>query len=109
MGAQGPVGVVDRWTEYRDFTFDRGQVDIRASDRRKVDEIAAYLVNNPSLQVGIDGTSDRRNQRLSDGRANSVRVALMQAGVPATRIREGAFNDPQFDHDGRVEVLISTQ
>ena len=108
-GAQGPVGAVDRWTAYRDFSFDDGRMDIRASDRSTVSDIALYLANNPSLQVGIDGTADPRNQNLSDGRVSAVRAALMQAGVQDYRIRRGAFNDPQFRQDGRVEILISTQ
>jgi hypothetical protein len=108
-GARGPVGAVDRWTAYRAFTFDDGRMDIRASDQDTVSEISMYLANNPSLQVGIDGTADSRNQNLSDGRVSAVRAALMQAGVQDYRIRRGAFNDPQFRHDGRVEILISTQ
>jgi outer membrane protein OmpA-like peptidoglycan-associated protein len=74
-----------------------------------VAEIAAYLAKNPSLQVGIDGTTDSPNQDLTAGRVGAVRAALMQAGVPDQKIRRGAFNDPQFTHDGRVEVLLSTQ
>jgi hypothetical protein len=110
MGPQGPAGIVNSWTAYRDFTFDRGRTEILPAGRNTAAEIAQYLAKNPSLQVGIDGTMmDSRNQSLSDGRVNSVRVALQQAGVPASRIRQGAFNDPQFSHDGRVEVLISTQ
>jgi outer membrane protein OmpA-like peptidoglycan-associated protein len=84
-------------------------MDVRASDQDMVSEISMYLANNPSLQVGIDGTSDLRNQNLSEGRVSAVRTALMRAGVQDSRIRRGAFNDPQFIHDGRVEVLISTQ
>jgi outer membrane protein OmpA-like peptidoglycan-associated protein len=108
-GAQGSVGAVDRWTAYRAFSFDEGTVDIQASDRGTVSEIAMYLAQNPSLQVGIDGTADPRNQSLSDGRMSTVRTALMQAGVPDHKIRRGAFNDPLFVRNGRVEVLLSTQ
>ena len=109
-GAQGPAGVIASWTAYREFTFDQGRVDIRRSQRGMASEIASYLANNPSLQVGIDGTMmDSRNQSLTDGRVNSVRVALEQAGVPNYKIRQGAFNDPQFTHDGGVEVLLSTR
>jgi hypothetical protein len=110
MGPQGPTGIVNSWTAYRDFTFDRGQTEIQPAGRATAANIASYLAHNPSLQVGIDGTMiDARNQSLTDGRVHSVRVALEQAGVPGYRIKEGAFNDPQFSHDGRVEVLISTR
>jgi hypothetical protein len=109
MGAPGVVGVVATWTEYRDFTFDEGRADLRGNDQRKANEISAYLVNNPSLQVAIDGTMDTRNQNLGAARVTSVRSALLQAGVPDYKIQQGAFADPQLSHDGRVKVLISTQ
>jgi hypothetical protein len=107
-GAQGLVGAVDRWTAYRAITFDDGTADIRASDRGTVSEIATYLAKNPSLEVGIDGTADPYYQSLSEGRVNTVRTALMQAGVPDHKIRRGTFNDPLFVRNGRVEVLLST-
>jgi hypothetical protein len=107
-GAHGLVGAVDRWTPYRAFGFDNGTADIQASDRSTVSEIAMYLAKNPSLEVGIDGTANPRFQSLSAGRVSAVRTALMQAGVPDYKIRRGAFNDPLFVRDGRVEVLLST-
>jgi outer membrane protein OmpA-like peptidoglycan-associated protein len=68
-----------------------GRMHIRASDRSTVSDIALYLANNSSLQVGIDGTADPRNQNLSDGRVSAVRTALMRAGVQDYRIRRGAI------------------
>jgi outer membrane protein OmpA-like peptidoglycan-associated protein len=68
---------------------------------------------NPSLQIGIDGSmdprgSDPRDQNLSDRRVSAVRDALVQAGVPSYKILTGAFGDTQLTRDRRVEVLIST-
>jgi outer membrane protein OmpA-like peptidoglycan-associated protein len=37
-----------------------------------------------------------------------VRDALIQAGVPASKIQAGAFGDTQLARDRRVEVLIRT-
>jgi outer membrane protein OmpA-like peptidoglycan-associated protein len=108
MGAQGPVGEIAHWTEYRDFTFDSGTANIRASDRNTATVIATYLASNPSLQLGIDGTMNPLNPTLSGQRVNAVRAALQQAGVPDSTIL-GAVNDPQFQHDGRVEILLSTR
>jgi outer membrane protein OmpA-like peptidoglycan-associated protein len=50
---------------------------------------------NPSLQVGIDGSmdpggTDPRDQNLSDRRVSTVREALIQAGVRADKIKTGA-------------------
>jgi outer membrane protein OmpA-like peptidoglycan-associated protein len=107
MGAQGPAGVIGRWMSYRDFWFESGEAGIWPSDTSKVSDIAAYVKQNPSLQVGID-TFDTRNQDLRDRRVNAVRDALIQAGVPAEKIGTGAFGDPKPRRDSRVEVLITT-
>ncbi|HUG37385.1 MAG TPA: OmpA family protein [Candidatus Limnocylindrales bacterium] len=114
LGAQGPVGVVASWTSIRNFTFEFSRAEIAASDRDKVSDIAAYMNQNPSLQIGIDGSMDPqgrdpRNQDLSDRRVGSVREALIAAGVPAHRIRTGAFGDPGQTRDRRVDVLVRTR
>jgi outer membrane protein OmpA-like peptidoglycan-associated protein len=45
---------------------------------------------------------------LRDRRINAVRLALIDAGVPAEKISTGAFGDPLPRNDARVEVLIAT-
>jgi outer membrane protein OmpA-like peptidoglycan-associated protein len=112
-GAQGPAGVVERWTSFRDFWFAFDRAEIQPSETSKVSEIAAYMKQNPSLHIGIDGSmdprgTDPRNQGLSDRRVNAIRDALIQAGVPAHKIQAGAFGDTRLTRDRRVEVLIST-
>jgi hypothetical protein len=52
------VGVIDRWTSFRDFIFEYERADIQPSDVSKVAEIAAYTKQNPSIQLGIDGSMD---------------------------------------------------
>jgi outer membrane protein OmpA-like peptidoglycan-associated protein len=113
IGGQGATGVVDRWTSFRDFMFDYDRADVQSADATKVAEIAAYMKQNPSLQVGIDGSmdprgTDPRDQKLSDRRVDAVRTALIGAGVPAYKIKTGAFGDTGLTKDRRVEVLIST-
>jgi outer membrane protein OmpA-like peptidoglycan-associated protein len=112
-GAQGPVGIVANWTVYRDYNFDSGRADIRPSNASTASEIASYMEQNPSLQIALDGFrdsggSDARSQNLSDRRVSNVRAALIKAGVPASKIRTGAYADPQKAHDGQVAVMLST-
>ena len=45
---------------------------------------------------------------MTDRRVESVRLALINAGVPAYRIKVGPFGDPKSRHDHRVEVLFAT-
>jgi outer membrane protein OmpA-like peptidoglycan-associated protein len=68
---------------------------------------------NPSLELGLDGTmdmngNDPHNADLRDRRTNAVRMALIDAGVPAEKIKVGAFGDPMTRRDRRVEVLFAT-
>jgi outer membrane protein OmpA-like peptidoglycan-associated protein len=87
------------WSSYRNFAFNAGSDAILGSDSDKVGEIAGYVSENPSYRVGIDGANPRR--------VENVRDALIDAGVPASRISTGAFGDPELRNDGRVAVLIS--
>jgi hypothetical protein len=70
-------------------------------ERDSISDIAAYIAQNPSLQLDIDGPSNSR--------AGSVRDALVQAGIPAYKIQMGAVGDPQLRRNDRVEVQINTR
>ena len=112
-GAQGPAGAVYRWTSYRAFWFDSDTTNLRSSDMSQVAEIAEYMKQNPSLKIGIDGSSpsgaNRRARDLADRRSTAVRNALIDAGVPGSRIEMGAFGDRHLVREGRVEVLLHTR
>jgi outer membrane protein OmpA-like peptidoglycan-associated protein len=112
-GPQGRAGVI-QWTSYRDFWFDADKAAIHDADWHIVTEIAAYMKNNPSLQLGIDGSTYPRatqwqDQNLCDRRVGAIRDALISAGVPVYRISEGMFGDVTLRRNGRVEVLLRTQ
>src|SRR5881397_3917212 len=110
-GIQGPAGVP--WTTFKDILFDSNSATIRTDEVVKVSEIAKYAKQNPSIMVGLDGY----NQGLSERRVGVIRDALIQAGVPASRIHSGAFGESRpkcndntrecYQRDRRVEVLIS--
>jgi len=128
MGAQGPAGpaaiqssAAKPWSSFRDFLFSFDQSAIRANETSHVTDIAAYMKQNPTAQVGIDGHTDPRgtdayNQSLSERRVNNIRDALVAAGVADGRIKAGAFGESQpkcnesteacWQADRRVEVLI---
>jgi len=110
--AQGPVEIVDPWTSFTEIWFDFNRVDLGSSEMSKVYEIADYINENPSLQVGIDRSTEPRgpeprDQNLSDRRVDVVRHALIEAGVPDYKIRTGAFGDAGLIRDRRVEMLMS--
>jgi outer membrane protein OmpA-like peptidoglycan-associated protein len=93
----GPAGSV--WSFYRDYTFNGDGDQILQPDSRKAREIADYLRQNPSARVAIDGPNERY--------IRSVRDALMDAGVPRSKIAFGAYGDPQRRGDHRVLVMVS--
>jgi outer membrane protein OmpA-like peptidoglycan-associated protein len=112
-GAQGPAGVMTGWTLYRDFRFDYNRSDLRDSEMKKISEIALYMKSNPSLAIGLDGSmdpqgTDPRSQDLSNHRVSAIRDALIQAGVPESRIQLGAFGDKTLVQDRRVPALLCT-
>ena len=113
-GAQGPLGrshdqAIDgeRWSSYRDFWFDYNSSSIDATDSSKVTDIVSYLKQNPSFRLAIDGALPAGDADLSDRRVDSVREALIAAGVPAYKIYTGTFGDPLLRRERRVEVLFS--
>jgi outer membrane protein OmpA-like peptidoglycan-associated protein len=113
QGDRGVAGIVGSWTSYRDYTFAYNDARVQDSDAAKSANIAAYMKANPSLQLGLDGTIDPRgadpkDQALSDRRVEAVRASLIDAGVPAYKIKVGAYGDSKTRRDRRVEVLFAT-
>lgn len=119
-GAQGATA--PGWAKFNNILFDFDKSDIRATETSKVAAIAAYLNQNPSAKVGIDGYADPRgtdayNQALSERRVNTIQDALVKAGVPSRKIQTGAFGEKRlkctekteacWQRDRRVEVLVS--
>jgi len=78
------------------------------ADLKRVAEIADYMKQNPSLNIGLDGHMDPENRPLSDRRVAAMRDSLIKAGMPASHIETGAFGSPAQRRAGRVEVLLRT-
>jgi outer membrane protein OmpA-like peptidoglycan-associated protein len=66
-GAQGPAGMAGArspappgtvWASLKDFTFDYDRADIRSAEVNQPSEIAGYVRQNPSVRLGIDGSTD---------------------------------------------------
>lgn len=111
-GDPAPTGIVDPWRSLTELWFDFNGVDLPSSELNKLAAIKAYIDENPSLQVGIDGSLDplgteMRGQNLGDLRVGVVRDALIEAGVPAYKIRTGAFGAEGLTEDQRVGILVS--
>jgi outer membrane protein OmpA-like peptidoglycan-associated protein len=104
----------------REIIFDFDEEEIRPSELSKISDIASYVNQNPSVRLGIAGSTDLRgtdqeSEDLSQERVANVRDALVRTGVSADRIETGGFaadrdrcddrTDRCSERDGRVEVL----
>lgn len=93
------------------FEFDK--TTITPESNQELDRQAKFLQDNPEISILITGHTDSKgsdeyNMRLSDGRANAVRQALIDRGIAPERLKaEGrgetepiATNDTE---EGRAE------
>jgi peptidoglycan-associated lipoprotein len=76
----------------QDIFFDYDAYEVRGDAQGQLSKAAAYLAQNPTIKVLIGGYCDERgsneyNLNLGQSRANSVKQALVQAGVAGDRLR----------------------
>lgn len=102
--------------------FDHDKADLKPAADSEVRKLAQFLQENPERKVLIEGFTDSTgaasyNQQLSQTRADSVRHALVRAGVDPSRIQTIGLGEahPVSDNSSaasramnrRVEVTIS--
>lgn len=78
--------------------FDYDKYEFTSNERKKLDELAAWLEGNPTINVQLNGHTDSRasdayNQTLSENRNESVRTYLVSKGVAAERIKTKAYSE----------------
>lgn len=124
VGAQGPAGLRGAdvaWLPFGDVQFDFNKAELRPFDASRVAQLAAYLKQNPTFRVELEGFTDPRgtreyNMKLSARRVNGVRDALIAAGVAKEQILVSAYGDLNrkcaqegeecWQQDRRVEVIV---
>lgn len=107
-----------------DVLFESGQSRLLAEGARNVAKLADFLKRNPQQAVLIEGYTDNvgsaaSNFELSEQRANAVKLALLNMGVPVERLRIRAHgeDDPTASNgtaagrqmNRRVEIVFSPQ
>jgi outer membrane protein OmpA-like peptidoglycan-associated protein len=105
-----------------DVLFDTGKADLKPGSQRALDQIAAFLSENPERKVQIEGFTDSQgsddfNQQLSQNRADAVATAIIRRGVAADRVRALGYGEefPVASNSSpgsrqlnrRVEVIVS--
>lgn len=107
-----------------DVLFDVGKANLKSGGVRVVSKLAGYLEANAQRTVSIEGHtdssgSDEYNQQLSQRRAESVKAALVGAGISPERIVAQGFGEAypvagNEDASGRqlnrrVEIVLSDE
>lgn len=93
--------------------FDYNKATIRPESRDSVEKIAGVLQEYPKVNVRVEGhtdsiASEAYNQRLSEARADSVKNALVELGVGASRIESVGLGElhpvaPNDTPEGRAD------
>jgi len=107
---------------FGDVLFDLDRAELKPGGLRSVQKLADFLNQNKERHVIVEGYtdstgSDSYNQRLSERRADAVRMALIRMGVDPQRIVSQGYGEayPVASNDSpsgramnrRVEVTIS--
>jgi peptidoglycan-associated lipoprotein len=76
----------------KDIYFDFNKADLRSDQQPTSQSDGSFLNQHPDLKILIEGHCDDRgseeyNLALGDNRANSMKTALLSAGVSADRIK----------------------
>lgn len=102
------------------FAFDKAE--LLEGAQRNLDQLASFLAQHPDRKVNIEGFTDSTgsedyNQNLSYRRADAVKSALQQRGVPARRIHAVGYGEAYpvasnsseagRQQNRRVEIIIS--
>lgn len=121
VGQQGQAVSETTRVSLREILFDYDTAEIRRSEMEKISDVALYVSENPSVNLGIDGATEplrgtsQAGATLTQQRVANVRDALIRSGVSASRIETGRFgaerslcNDSTeacAQREGRVEVM----
>jgi outer membrane protein OmpA-like peptidoglycan-associated protein len=119
QAAQTPRGIV---LTLDDVLFDTGKAHLKPGAQRSIDQIAAFLTENPERRVQVEGFTDSKgtndyNLELSQSRADAVAMAIIQRGIDAQRVRALGYgeefpvasnnNDGSRQLNRRVEIIVS--
>jgi len=123
-GVAGPKGADATSLSVSDILFDYDRADIRADEANKIRQIADLMKKNDAVVLRLDGFADQRgtdpyNMNLSRRRLDTIRKALVDAGVEAERIVVVPFgerrprcttaSEPCYQVNRRVEVYFGSE
>lgn len=112
-------GDKNNWIILDDVTFKTGATDVSDTAAAQLSNVAQVLEKNPTVKIELGAFTDasgsaRKNLELSKERAESVRQALIDKGVDASRIEAKGYgetnlldkNDAKAEANRRVAVRV---
>lgn len=89
--------------------FDFDSSAIKSGEQSKIDNVAAYLNQNPQAAVRVEGNCDEHgteeyNRSLGERRALAVREYLVRAGVAANRVDTVSYGEDRPAVTGHDEA-----
>jgi len=93
--------------QFESVYFDYDSPQIAYSEQAKLEPIVAYLQQNPTFGVVVEGNCDERgsneyNLALGERRALAVRAAMISRGIDGSRIQTKSYGEERpvaFGHD----------
>ncbi len=87
--------------------FDYDSPQLNPSEQGKIDAVVAYLQQNPTHGVVVEGHCDERgsneyNLALGERRSLAVRAAMISAGIDGARVQTRSYGEERpvaFEHD----------
>jgi len=94
--------------------FTIGSTVIRKAEAEKIEKLAAWMKENPDFKVTLVGYADKQtgtargNMKLSEGRANKVKAALVKLGVEPSRVEFKGDTVQPFAENAKNRVVTCT-
>ena len=81
--------------------YDLNKATIRPDARPELDRLVKYLKDNPKIRVEMSSHTDSRgsdayNQRLSQQRADAVKLYLVEKGIAPSRIKSVGYGETKL-------------
>ena len=80
--------------------FDTGKATLRPESYRELNELAEFMILKKNIEIEIAGHTDNvgakeSNQKLSQERANAVKIYLTKKGLTSERVVANGYGDAQ--------------
>jgi outer membrane protein OmpA-like peptidoglycan-associated protein len=89
------------------INFKTGSTELMANSSKVLDAAVKIMQDYPTLRLSIEGHTDNvgksdANQKLSEGRAESVKTYMTGKGIAADRLKSAGFGDTKPVQDNKT-------